>query len=55
MKVSDPVIFGYAVKVFYADVFEKHAEIFNQLGVDANNGIGDVYSKIARLPSDKKS
>ena len=55
MKVSDPVIFGYAVKVFYADVFEKHAEIFNQLGVDANNGIGDVYSKIARLPSDKKA
>lgn len=55
MKVSDPVIFGYAVKVFYADVFEKHAEIFNQLGVDANNGIGDVYSKISRLPADKKS
>jgi isocitrate dehydrogenase len=55
MKVSDPVIFGYAVKVFYADVFEKHAEIFDQLGVDANNGIGDVYSKICRLPSDKKA
>jgi len=55
MKVSDPVIFGYAVKVFYADVFEKHSEIFDQLGVDANNGIGDVYSKISRLPSDKKA
>ncbi len=55
MKVSDPVIFGYAVKVFYADVFEKHGEIFDQLGVDANNGIGDVYSKISRLPSDKKA
>ncbi len=55
MKVSDPVIFGYAVKVFYADVFEKHSEIFEQLGVDANNGIGDVYSKIGRLPSDKKA
>ncbi len=55
MKVSDPVIFGYAVKVFYADVFEKHSEIFEQLGVDANNGIGDVYSKISRLPSDKKA
>ncbi len=55
MKVSDPVIFGYAVKVFYADVFEKHAEIFDQLGVDANNGIGDVYGKISRLPSDKKA
>ncbi len=55
MKVSDPVIFGYAVKVFYSDVFEKHAEIFEQLGVDANNGIGDVYSKISRLPSDKQA
>jgi isocitrate dehydrogenase len=55
MKVSDPVIFGYAVKVFYADVFEKHGEIFDQLGVDANNGIGDVYSKISRLPSDTKA
>jgi isocitrate dehydrogenase len=55
MKVSDPVIFGYAVKVFYADVFEKHAATFEQLGVDANNGIGDVYSKIARLPDDKKA
>jgi len=55
MKVSDPVIFGHAVKVFYADVFEKHSEIFEQLGVDANNGIGDVYSKIGRLPSDKKA
>jgi len=55
MKVSDPVIFGYAVKVFYADVFEKHGETFDQLGVDANNGIGDVYSKISRLPSDKKA
>jgi isocitrate dehydrogenase len=55
MKVSDPVIFGYAVKVFYAEVFEKHGEIFEQLGVDANNGIGDVYSKIGRLPSDKQA
>ena len=55
MKVSDPVIFGYAVKVFYADVFEKHSEIFDQLGVDANNGIGDVYSKIGRLPNDKQA
>ena len=55
MKVSDPVIFGHAVKVFYQDVFTKHAEIFAQLGVDANNGIGDVYLKISRLPSDKKA
>ena len=55
MKVSDPVIFGYAVKVFYADAFAKHADTFDQLGVDANNGIGDVYSKISRLPSDKQA
>ena len=55
MKVSDPVIFGYAVKVFYADVFEKHTDIFDQLGVDANNGIGDVYQKISRLPKDKRA
>ncbi len=55
MKVSDPIMFGHAVKVFYKDVFEKHAEIFEQLGVDANNGIGDVYAKIARLPKEKKA
>jgi isocitrate dehydrogenase len=50
MKVSDPIIFGHAVTVFYADVFEKHATAFEQLGVDQNNGIGDVYSKIQSLP-----
>ena len=50
MKVSDPIIFGHAVTVFYADVFEKHATVFEQLGVDQNNGIGDVYSKIQSLP-----
>jgi len=55
MKVSDPIMFGHAVKVFYKDVFAKHAATFEQLGVDANNGIGDVYAKIARLPSDKKA
>ena len=55
MKVSDPVIFGHAVKVFYASVFSKHQAIFDQLGVDANNGIGDVYSKISRLPKDKQT
>ncbi len=55
MKVSDPVIFGYAVKVYYADVFEKHADVFEQLGVDANNGIGDVYAKIGRLSAEKRA
>ncbi len=55
MKVSDPVIFGVAVKIYYRDVFEKHAAIFEQLGVDANNGIGDVYAKIQRLAVAKKA
>jgi len=55
MKVSDPIMFGHAVKVYYADVFEKHGSTFEELGVDANNGIGDVYNKIASLPADKKA
>ncbi|MBA6232924.1 MULTISPECIES: NADP-dependent isocitrate dehydrogenase [unclassified Colwellia] len=55
MKVSDPIMFGYAVKVFYKDVFDKHAAIFEQLGVNADNGIGDVYAKISRLPSEKQA
>lgn len=50
MKVSDPIIFGHAVTVFYDAVFDKHASVFAELGVDANNGIGDVYSKIKSLP-----
>ena len=55
MKVSDPIMFGHAVKVFYKDVFAKHAATFEQLGVDADNGIGDVYAKIARLPAAQKA
>lgn len=54
MKVSDPVIFGHCVQVYYSDVFEKHAETFAQLGVDSSNGLGDVYSKIAQLPAEQK-
>jgi isocitrate dehydrogenase len=54
MKVSDPVIFGHCVQVYYSDVFEKYAETFAQLGVDSSNGLGDVYSKIAQLPEDQK-
>ncbi|NQZ11015.1 MAG: NADP-dependent isocitrate dehydrogenase [Algicola sp.] len=50
MKVSDPIIFGHAVTVYYKDVFTKHQALFNELGVDANNGLGDVYAKIANLP-----
>merc|ERR1712142_1256847 len=46
MKVSDPIIFGHCVKIFYKDVFAKHADLFAELKVNANNGIGDVYDKI---------
>ncbi|MDX1508288.1 MAG: NADP-dependent isocitrate dehydrogenase, partial [Woeseiaceae bacterium] len=54
MKVSDPIMFGHAVTVYYKDVFEKHGAVFEKLGVDANNGIGDVYAKIASLPDDQR-
>ncbi|MEF1291168.1 NADP-dependent isocitrate dehydrogenase, partial [Vibrio sp. M260118] len=54
MKVSDPVIFGHAVKVYYKDVFAKYGDVFEQLGVDVNNGIGDVYAKIQSLPVAQK-
>ncbi|MBW2499353.1 MAG: NADP-dependent isocitrate dehydrogenase [Deltaproteobacteria bacterium] len=50
MKVSDPIIFGHAVRVFFAPVFEKHGEKLEALGVDANNGFGDLVEKIATLP-----
>ncbi len=55
MKVSDPVMFGHAVTVFYKDVFEKHAALFEQLGVNPNNGLGDVYAKIQGLPAARKA
>jgi len=55
MKVSDPIMFGHAVTVYYRDVFEKHAALFAELGVDANNGIGDVYAKIAELPGEQRA
>jgi isocitrate dehydrogenase len=55
MKVSDPIIFGHAVKVFYKDVFAKHGELFAELGVDVNNGLGDVYAKIAQLDDAKRA
>ena len=53
MKVSDPKIFGYCVEVYYEDVFKKHAATFDKLGVDASNGLGDVYSKISQLPQSR--
>jgi len=55
MKVSDPIIFGHAVKVYYRDVFEKYSEQFAELGVDANNGIGDVYVKIQSLTDEERT
>ena len=55
MKVSDPIMFGHAVREYYTDVFEKHAAVFDTLGVDADNGIGDVYSKIQDLPASQRT
>ena len=55
MKVSDPIMFGHAVEVFYKDVFEKHADTIAELGVNVNNGLGDLYAKIEILPADKKA
>jgi isocitrate dehydrogenase len=55
MKVSDPIIFGHAVSAFYSDVFEKHATKLQWLGVDPNNGIGDLYAKINTLPAAEKA
>ncbi|MGE0680807.1 MAG: NADP-dependent isocitrate dehydrogenase [Candidatus Binatia bacterium] len=54
MKESDPKIFGHAVTVYYKDVFEKHGETLKKLGVDPDNGIGDLYSKIKALPDDQR-
>ena len=55
MKVSDPIIFGHAVKTYYREAFEKHASVFAELGVDANNGVGDAYDKIQNLPEDQQA
>jgi isocitrate dehydrogenase len=55
MKVSDPIIFGHAVRVFFKDLFEKHGQTFDELGVDLKNGFGDLVSRIQTLPADKKA
>jgi len=55
MKVSDPVMFGHAVSVFFKDVFDKHAATFKQLGVNPNMGLGDLYKKIQGLPADTQA
>lgn len=54
MKVSDPIIFGHAVTVYFADVFEKYGKVFTELGVDPDNGIGDILAKIQHLPTAQK-
>lgn len=55
MKVSDPIMFGHAVTAYYKEVFDKHAALFDKLGADPDNGIGDVYAKIGDLPADKQA
>lgn len=55
MKVSDPIIFGHAVKVFFKDVFDKHQALFAEIGVDANDGIGDLYSRLESLAPEQRS
>lgn len=54
MKVSHPIVFGHAVKVFYKDAFAKHQELFDELGVNVNNGLSDLYSKIESLPETQR-
>ena len=54
MKVSDPILFGHAVTVYFKEVFDKYADTFAELGVNPNNGLGDVYAKIQTLPDDQR-
>ena len=54
MKISDPIMSGHCVQTFYRDVFAKHHETFKSLGVDPNNGLGDVYKKIKNLPQSER-
>jgi isocitrate dehydrogenase len=54
MKVSHPIVFGHCVRIFYKDAFAKHGDLFKQLGVNVNNGMADLYSKIATLPQSKQ-
>ena len=54
MKVSHPIVFGHCVKIFYKEAFEKHGELFKELGVDVNNGIANLYDKIATLPESQR-
>ena len=55
MKVSDPILFGHVVSIYFKDVFDKHAATFSNLGISANNGLGDLYAKIQALPESQKA
>lgn len=55
MKISDPIMFGHAVSIYFKDVFTKHADLFKQLGINPNNGLGDIYAKIAGLPDAQRA
>ena len=55
MKVSDPIIFGYAVRVFFKDVFDKHAETFDKIGVDVNNGFGNLLANLSEVSEEKRN
>jgi isocitrate dehydrogenase len=55
MKVSDPILFGHAVTVYYQDLFAKYGDVFEAIGVKPNNGLGDLYAKIQSLPADQKA
>lgn len=54
MKVSHPIVFGHAVKVFYREAFEKHQQVLDELGVNVNNGMSDLYDKIQSLPASQR-
>ncbi len=54
MKVSHPIVFGHAVKIFYKDAFAKHGALFDELGVNVNNGLSDLYEKIEKLPASQR-
>lgn len=54
MKVSHPIVFGHAVKIYYKEAFDKHGEYFDELGINVNNGMATLYEKIAELPSEKR-
>ena len=54
MKVSHPIVFGHCVRIFYKDAFTKHAKLFDELGVNVNNGMSNLYEKIEKLPASQK-